>query len=264
LGSRPKDRHNLGTDGKNGHFGVDFRVKLGVKESVSWLTNAKKEGAMGRFRSLVLFLGCWIALLPANAGAISLTLHDLSTSPRTVQAYLGTQANNSDRFTTGVELAVALGEGSDAYETIAYCVELNESISLYGRYDVALAEPWTQPGGLAAAWLMDTYAPGRGNAIAGYEARDVAAALQLAIWRVVHGAALTVSRSNSSEILSLYDFFMDSIPSAFPRDVLAMNYDLAQSDGVQDLLVYNPTPEPGTLLLLAVGLAGGYFLKRRR
>jgi hypothetical protein len=222
-----------------------------------------EEDAMGRFRSLGFFLGLWLALPIATAGAVSLTLHDLSTSPRTVQAFLGTPATYSDRFTSGVELAVTLGEGADAFETIAYCVELNESISLYGRYDVALAEPWTQPGGLAAAWLMDTYAPGRGNAIAGYAARDVAAALQLAIWRVVHGAALTVSRNNPDEILGLYDRFLDSIPSAFPRDALAMNYDLAQTAGVQDLLVYHPTPEPGTFLLLGLGLAGGYFLKRR-
>lgn len=42
----------------------------------------------------------------------------------------------------------------------------------------------------------------------------------------------------------------------FPRHDLAVDYDLARVDGVRVLLVYRPTPEPWTLLLPTLGMAG--------
>lgn len=230
-----------------------------------------------------------LAFSPGTAGAISLTLDDLSTGGEYVYFDFEQPDGSHKYWANAAELSITLGEGDAALQTIAYCVELDETIYFGEEYDVRLAEPWIKNAGWEAAWLMDHFAPGLGNAVEGYEESEAAAALQLAIWDLVHGDALTVSDANAPAILELHDFYMDRLARVRPSTDLRYDYDIAWVADVQDLLVHrrtarptpkptpapapppepgpivdaHATPEPGTWAMLAFGMLAWISFRKR-
>lgn len=142
-----------------------------------------------------------------------------------------------------------------------------------------------------AVWLMDEFSVGLGNfdpastsltAVDSFTNAEAAAALQLAIWDAVydfngsnydgHGNGL-FGYSETGDINTLYSYFLGSLLTANTASSItnsisgykvAQIYDTTNQKDGQDILVYNPVPEPGTMVLFGFGLLGFGMLGRKQ
>jgi hypothetical protein len=158
------------------------------------------------------------------------------------------------------EFEIAVGQGEDAFNSVGYCVELDEPIGVFQTYDVKLMDVTSHDQGLQAAWLMNEYAYGLGNIPAGATAEDklyASAALQLAIWDTIYGDHFTVTTANTESVYNYYNSYIDGLARADVSGDFADDFSIAHIADVQDLLVFNPSavPEPATSLLMVCGLA---------
>jgi len=173
------------------------------------------------------------------------------------------------------EFQLILGTGDDAFDTVGYCVELEEHIAIPEIYDFFELKPVAfRPNGLDAAWLMNEYAYGLGNepADATVSAMDAKAALQLAIWDTIYGDRFTVLGATSDAIETLYTDYIGSLATAKENNgydtAFAANFSIAHKDQVQDLMVYQPNgsgavPEPGTIFLMGCGLISLGLIRKK-
>jgi hypothetical protein len=146
--------------------------------------------------------------------------------------------------------------------TTAYCVDLEHTINATTYSNVTLSPLTSGSSYLQAAWLMDRWgADASGNA-------QKEAGLQLAIWDSVYGDGF--NNLTGGQIGSYYSSYFQSLPgddlwtSLRNHYAIAYTYD-SQGGKKQDLLVQlNPVPEPGTLLLVGMGIAGLGVAGRKR
>ncbi len=209
-----------------------------------------------KFSVIITF--CVLVLTPFSVGAIQLqTVGDTSTWS-TVHFKFG----NVTSVGSAGEFQLIVGEGIDAFDTVGYCVELEEGISIPGTYNVTLKSVDFRPNGQDAAWLMNEYAYGLGNVPvdAIINEMDAKAALQLAIWDTVYGDNFTVLSDTADSIKTLYTSYIKGLAAAGAYDTdFADNFSVAHQKGYQDLMIYKPdtsgaVPEPGTILLMGCGL----------
>ncbi len=152
----------------------------------------------------------------------------------------------------------------DGVNLIAYCVDLFTDIG-YATYNSTLTLPSDYPGGARAAWIFENYAAGVTTNIAG-------AALQLAVWDIIHdgGDGLSAGnvrlassgsatlRSNASAIITA------SAGRTSNNATILRNVSVAGVPAQNLITSTIATPEPGTWLMTAVGLCFAGGLRRRR
>lgn len=159
----------------------------------------------------------------------------------------------------------------------AFCVDRFTYISK-GNYDVNLSDPASVNNGDRAAWMLHSVLPLINAAAAGTEQRNLAAALQMAIWDVVHDNAdgfsagriqMSVSQATPTDpiILSLAQSFVaQSAGQSYSQALIISN--VSGSNLTQRLIVDDPrgdgVPEPSTWALALTGLAFAAFRRAKR
>ncbi|HEY3884738.1 MAG TPA: PEP-CTERM sorting domain-containing protein [Vicinamibacterales bacterium] len=207
----------------------------------------------------------------AAASPITIDIGSFSGGTAVIHAP-GTLANGLD-----VELGSVLITG-DLGTFASYCVDLQHydvqganvtTVNTMDNWSNTAVPAHQDLGGGAASWLYNTYAAGAvGN-------QTDEAALSLAIWNslydndftVLSGSGFYVSSLSNASYGSLADSYLGSLQTylnsgaPLPDDLWLQTAD-SSPHYAQDFIA--PVPEPGTLVLLATGVAGAVTRRRTR
>lgn len=222
---------------------------------------------MKAIAKITAVLICTVFLLPLAASALEQTEVDYNKT--------GTIKYTAD----GNGFYVYLGNPTVSFDTlmpdeqfVAFCVDpvqYSEKVT-----QVELVNPSAVEGGLEAAWLFDNkYA----------EDNVTIGALQLAMWEAVwdpgnydlndgnfkRKSHLNVYGSGTaSDLLTKAEGFLEDLSLNFEAGDLDMRYAITQNADHQDFIVQMPnpnaTPEPGTVILLGLGLVGMVGIGRKQ
>ena len=185
---------------------------------------------------------------------------------------------NTASSTTSVNERIGIGvlnvsfDGSLQLQD-AFCVDRFRYIS-NGNYTVDLSSPSTIVNGTRAAWLLHDILPQINAAPAGTQQRNLAAALQMAIWDIIQdgGDGFTagrIRRSTSSSnptdsiILSLANSFItQSNGQSYTNALVLSNVNV--NSYTQRLIVDQGVPEPSTWALALTGLLWAGLRRAKR
>ena len=151
---------------------------------------------------------------------------------------------------------------------VIYCVDIYHNISLDSHYEVLLKD--SSDLGLDHRKIVTALMRGYANDV---DSAGERAALQIAIWEaVVDGGAdagaddgnFYVSNLDSS-VLNLANSYLHSVGTAGPQDPVTY-FDAGDSGGQSMVSIQRAVPEPGTMLLAAMGIVtiGGAAFRESR
>lgn len=238
------------------------------------------------FGKLAIFLVVALALAPAVAGAYALQSVYFDRQDKGLGVQVTSSGNTltggyAGAFTVSVideNDALLLDENGNTDWFTAFCIEPDQSAGIGENmnYDVELVAPSLVQGGLESAWLMEYADIYTDETYADYRI----GALQLAIWEVIKDYTPTydfdlssgeffwtdISNQNGwfkAETGELAGLYLDNLRNYFDPTGLDGMYAASLSDGYQDFMTTVPgiggavpTPEPGSMVLLAFGLLG--------
>lgn len=168
----------------------------------------------------------------------------------------------------------------------AYCVDFYTDItdkgySIDGYSDVLSYTDtfFTKGNGLYAAWLMNEYSSWLGYT--GYGFDELAASeagLQLAIWDALYDGItdtdndgitdtdnfVVTTDTTTTAAYAYYSEYIAALLDADLTDFTGENFQVVKLTDAQDLIVYNPVPEPGTVILFGIGLLGISGIVRKK
>jgi hypothetical protein len=168
--------------------------------------------------------------------------------------------------------------GTSSY---SYCIDFEGAIGVPGNYyaqTVAITGAgWPIKNGslsesqlLKAAWLIDTYAVSKNGVFGGYNAFQIGAAVQMAIWKVTGQLGLLNNPADApANLFVLADTLYNTIPAGDLSSlkskyvILDVYDDVNKTNKLQSQLTPTSVPIPATVWLLGAGLLGiGYVRKK--
>jgi hypothetical protein len=232
-----------------------------------WGPNWRKNSMRKWIGLMTVFL---LIIVTGPAQALQITMTD--DTPRywggVTVTYSGLNGGNETTVGAG-RFYTAVDYGEKEIDTFSYCVDLGNYF-FWNKSYTAFVGPLSETQ-LQAAWLVSQYDPFTGKQYQGEsfkdkedEAKLISMTLQLAIWDTLYEDSEFSIGSNPNLFsggTTLFDEMIGSLGNIGAFD--GSGFFVADISG-QDQLVAAPVPEPGTMLLMGMGLLGLGVVGRKR